>query len=69
MHKATPTRNPLNELKTKNGKKKFKTLREKKHIVKPYDIQKLHLQLALKIVRLKDLKCLQYSLNLVHLLM
>ena len=35
MHKATPTRNPLNELKTKNGKKKFKTLREKKHIVKP----------------------------------
>ena len=30
MHKATPTRNPLNELKTKNGKKKFKTLREKK---------------------------------------
>ena len=57
MLKATPSRIPLNKLKTKNRKNKFKSLWEKKtDIVKPQDIQKFHLQLALKIVRLKDLK-------------
>ena len=30
MLKATPSRMPLNKLKTKNRKNKFKTLREKK---------------------------------------
>ena len=69
MLKATPSRIPLKKLKTKNRKNKFKTLWEKKNIVKPQDIQKFHLQLALKIVRLKDLKCLRYSLNSVDLLM
>ena len=43
--------------------------KKKTDIVKPQDIQKFHLQLALKIVRLKDLKCLPYSLNSVDLLM
>ena len=70
MLKTTPSRIPLNKLKTKNRKNKFKSLWEKKpDIVKPQDIQKFHLQLALKIVRLKDLKCLPYSLNSVDLLM
>ena len=71
MLKATPSRIPLNKLKTKNRKNKFKSLWEKKKtdIVKPPDIQKFQLQLALKIVRLKDLKCLPYSLNSVDLLM
>ena len=32
MYKATPTRIPLNQLKTKNRKKKFKTLRKKRQI-------------------------------------
>ena len=43
--------------------------KKKTDIVKPQDIQKFHLQLALKTVRLKDLKCLPYSLNSVDLLM
>ena len=42
---------------------------KKTDIVKPQDIQEFHLQLALKIVRLKDLKCLPYSLNSVDLLL
>ena len=42
---------------------------KKTDIVKPQDIQKLHLQSALKIVGLKGLKCLRYLLNSADLLM
>ena len=70
MLKATPSRIPPNKLKSKNRMNKSKTQRKKKaDLVKSQDIQKLHLQSALKIVRLKDLKCLRYSLNSVDLLM
>ena len=43
-------------------------MEKKTDMVKPKDIQELHLQLALKIVRLKYLKSLRYSLNSVDLL-
>ena len=42
-------------------------MEKKTDIVKPKDVQELQLQLALQIVRLKDLKCLGYSFNSVDL--